>query len=102
MLRGVYRLLRPLLFLLPAEAAHAVVGAALWLWSRVAPRPRVRERLAQTLWGLRFPNPVGLAAGMDKGHSPRGAHECLPAQSRYGGLGDGDCAEQLCSSMYNG
>src|SRR5438874_2239896 len=23
--------------------------------------------LAQTLWGLRFPNPVGLAAGMDKG-----------------------------------
>src|SRR5712671_8049467 len=23
--------------------------------------------MAQTLWGLRFPNPVGLAAGMDKG-----------------------------------
>ena len=23
--------------------------------------------MAQTLWGLRFPNPIGLAAGMDKG-----------------------------------
>jgi dihydroorotate dehydrogenase len=31
------------------------------------PNPSARERLAQTLWGLRFPNPVGLAAGMDKG-----------------------------------
>src|SRR6266849_7060407 len=64
---GVYRLLRPILFLLPAEVAHAFAGASLWLWSRVAPRPRAREALAQTLWGLRFPNPVGLAAGMDKG-----------------------------------
>lgn len=40
--------------------------------SRAAPllactRLRVRdERLAQRLWGLRFPNPVGLAAGYDK------------------------------------
>jgi dihydroorotate dehydrogenase len=63
----VYRLLRPLLFLLPAELAHRLVMAGLWLWSRIAPRPRARETLAQTLWGLRFPNPVGLAAGMDKG-----------------------------------
>jgi len=63
----VYRLLRPLLFLLPAEAAHGLAGAFLWLWSRVAPRVRAREELGQTLWGLRFPNPVGLAAGMDKG-----------------------------------
>jgi dihydroorotate dehydrogenase len=67
MLRAVYRLVRPLLFLLPAEAAHAVVESGLWVWSRLAARPRVRDRLAQTLWGLRFPNPVGLAAGMDKG-----------------------------------
>jgi dihydroorotate dehydrogenase len=63
----VYRLLRPLLFLLPPEAAHAVAGAPLWAWSRLARRPRAREAIAQTLWGLRFPNPVGLAAGMDKG-----------------------------------
>jgi len=63
----VYRLLRPLLFLLPPEAAHTVAGASLWTWSRLARRPRAREALSQTLWGLRFPNPVGLAAGMDKG-----------------------------------
>jgi len=63
----VYRLLRPILFLLPAEAAHALAGGLLWLWSRAGRRPRAREALAQTLWGLRFPNPVGLAAGMDKG-----------------------------------
>jgi dihydroorotate dehydrogenase len=63
----VYRLLRPILFLLSAEAAHALAAGLLWLWSRAARRPRAREALSQTLWGLRFPNPVGLAAGMDKG-----------------------------------
>jgi dihydroorotate dehydrogenase len=63
----VYRLVRPLLFLLPAEAAHTVAGSALSIWSRVAPRRRPPDELSQTLWGLHFPNPVGLAAGMDKG-----------------------------------
>jgi dihydroorotate dehydrogenase len=63
----VYRIVRPLLFLFPAEVAHSIVQAGLWTSSRLFPRPRARERLAQTLWGLRFPNPVGLAAGMDKG-----------------------------------
>ena len=63
----MYRLLRPLLFLLPAEPAHRLVNAALWVWARLAPRAPVHEALAQELWGLRFPNPLGLAAGMDKG-----------------------------------
>ena len=63
----MYRLLRPLLFLLPAELAHRLVNALLWAWARLRPRPRAREALAQELWGLRFPNPLGLAAGMDKG-----------------------------------
>ncbi|HYZ89691.1 MAG TPA: dihydroorotate dehydrogenase (quinone), partial [Myxococcales bacterium] len=63
----MYRIVRPLLFLFPAEVAHSIVQAGLWTSSRLFPRPRARERLAQTLWGLRFPNPVGLAAGMDKG-----------------------------------
>jgi len=63
----VYRLLRPLLFLLPPEAAHAAASAPLWAWSRLARKSPPRERMAQTLWGLRFPNPIGLAAGMDKG-----------------------------------
>ena len=63
----MYRLLRRALFLLPAEVAHSVAGVPLWLWSRLGPSPRVAETLAQTVWGLRFPNPIGLAAGMDKG-----------------------------------
>jgi dihydroorotate dehydrogenase len=65
----LYRFLRPLLFLLDAERAHAIAGAALWILARVSPRPRLRAPagLEQTLWGLRFPTPVGLAAGMDKG-----------------------------------
>jgi len=64
---AVYRLTRAFLFLLSAEAAHSGVIALLWAWARAAPRPRARKVLAQTLWGVRFPNPLGLAAGMDKG-----------------------------------
>lgn len=70
-----YRLLRPLLFRLPAERAHdlALAGAAfaarhpLWLrlvaaWFRRPPDPI----LASEVFGLRFDNPIGLAAGLDK------------------------------------
>src|SRR5207248_9797503 len=36
--------------------------------SRVAGRPRPRDSaLSRTVFGLRFPSPIGLAAGMDKG-----------------------------------
>ncbi len=51
--------------LLPAETAHrfALRGMALGLGPR---RSAERPRLAQTLWGRRFPNPLGLAAGLDK------------------------------------
>ena len=67
----MYRLLRPFLFRLDAEAAHGLGVRAGRLGQRV---PRVVRgvfgsgdaRLAQTLWGLRFENPVGLAAGFDK------------------------------------
>src|SRR2546423_9938792 len=43
--------------------------AALRLLSRLSRRPKAfaLPELRQTLWGLEFPNPVGLAAGMDKG-----------------------------------
>lgn len=63
----MYRLIRPLLFLLPAETAHGLAGALLR-----AGRGRGRAGtsdpvLRQSLWGLEFPNPLGLAAGMDKG-----------------------------------
>jgi dihydroorotate dehydrogenase len=70
-----YRLLRPLLFTLPAERAHHLGAAALSaaLSTRRA-RALARSRfqvddpaLATLRFGVRFPNPVGLAAGFDKG-----------------------------------
>ncbi len=70
----IYPLLRPLLFALEAEQAHQLSITALETLSRM---PRSLERvsehfavenpaLQQTLWGLNFRNPVGLAAGYDK------------------------------------
>ena len=64
----LYALTRPLLFALDAEAAHNLTlpalrrAAALGLTRAVrkpAPDPR-------TVMGITFPNPVGLAAGLDK------------------------------------
>ncbi len=68
------RIIRPLLFLLPAEAAHAVTGACLKFFCSLPFAGNVLrrfysvrdERLEQKLLGLTFPNPVGLAAGFDK------------------------------------
>ncbi len=61
-----YALLRPLLFALPAEKAHHLAIAA--LKSRLMPAQKVEPSpmLAQRMWGLAFPHPVGLAAGFDK------------------------------------
>jgi dihydroorotate dehydrogenase len=67
-----YMFLRPLLFALDAETAHAVTLAALKTL-RVAglPAPAAQpERCSRRVMGLDFPNPVGLAAGLDK----NGAH----------------------------
>jgi dihydroorotate dehydrogenase len=70
----LYRLVRPLLLLLPAELAHRL-GTALIRWLGARPRLRrfSRARLAPPLpelgsdrFGLRFENPIGLAAGFDK------------------------------------
>jgi len=58
---SAYALARPLLFSLDPETAH---HAALTL-SRFSVRARVAERPV-TAMGIRFPNPVGLAAGLDK------------------------------------
>ncbi|MGD9696099.1 MAG: quinone-dependent dihydroorotate dehydrogenase [Thermoleophilia bacterium] len=63
-------LARPLLFRLDPERAHeaamAALAAAAPLVARMPGPPDGGGRLAQTLMGLRFPNPVGLAAGFDK------------------------------------
>lgn len=67
-------LLRPLLFKLPAEAAHEAACAAL-SWAGAVPGGRALLAAAfahsdpvleTAVFGLRFPNPVGLAAGFDK------------------------------------
>jgi len=63
----VYRFLKPFLFWLPPEAAHAIATVFLRLVSWLFPRPSVPPALPSKLWGIDFPNPVGLAAGMDKG-----------------------------------
>lgn len=59
------RLIRPILFRLDAETAHRLTLAMLARWP--ASRPIADPpKLAVNLFGLRFANPVGLAAGMDK------------------------------------
>lgn len=68
MMNAAYPLLRPLLFSLEGERAHAVTFSllefahALGLLSHGEPDPAD----AVTLMGLRFPNRLGLAAGLDK------------------------------------
>lgn len=73
------RLLRPLLFRMDPERAHALAMVAIvrgFVTSKVVRDPR----LEQTLFGLTFPNPLGLAAGFDKNGV---------ALSRWKGLGFG-------------
>src|SRR6266478_8370960 len=65
------RFVRPLLFSLDAEAAHHVTIALLSRASHIdlalraleifQPRPK-----AKALFGVKFPNPIGVAAGLDK------------------------------------
>lgn len=60
----LYRLLRPFLFALDAEAAHrATIAALKWLPLHSAGLPK---SLRTTVAGVEFPSPVGLAAGFDK------------------------------------
>ena len=60
-----FPLARPLLHALDAETAHGLTIAAL---KAMPPGQRGGEdaRLAVSAFGLRFPNPLGLAAGFDK------------------------------------
>jgi dihydroorotate dehydrogenase len=62
---SLYAALRPLLFTLDAEHAHRLTIRALRLKPSLV-APATDPRLASEVAGLRFPNPVGLAAGFDK------------------------------------
>ena len=64
----LYSLIRPLLFAMDAESAHEITlpglkhANTLGL-TRLLPKPEVDTRYVM---GIKFPNPVGLAAGLDK------------------------------------
>ncbi len=60
----LYPLLRPLIFRLDAEQAHKATIAGLRLMPRRG--AQLPASLATEVAGLRFPSPVGLAAGFDK------------------------------------
>ena len=70
----MYSLLRRLMFLLPPETIHHWAFAAMCLATRFAPTRALLARLtvtgdpilSTTAFGVRFPAPVGLAAGFDK------------------------------------
>ena len=71
----MYGLLRPLLFRLDAESAHGLGLRGLDALERAGALGLVARRPAESpfpisVFGLDFPNPVGLAAGLDK----NGAH----------------------------
>ena len=61
-----FALARPVLHLFDAEIAHGLAIRA--LKSGLLRGDRISDDviLAQSLWGLNFPNPIGLAAGFDK------------------------------------
>lgn len=75
-----YRFLRPLLFALDAETAHAVTLAALNTLRHAGLLPVAVQpaRCSRRVMGLDFPNPVGLAAGLDKDG------ECIDALAALG------------------
>jgi dihydroorotate dehydrogenase len=70
----IYRALRRVLFLVPPERIHTIVFAFLRLITSAGPARRGLARwlaprdpvLQTTVFGVRFPGPVGLAAGFDK------------------------------------
>ncbi|MGC8590844.1 quinone-dependent dihydroorotate dehydrogenase [Acidithiobacillus sp.] len=82
----IYKMLRRGLFLLDPETAHHWTIAGLGALghmpatrARLAARYTLEDpRLAQEIWGLRFANPLGLAAGFDKNA------EALPALPALG------------------
>lgn len=68
MIDSLYPVIRPILFSMDGERAHAVTFQMLEMahaWGMLGGHESKAEE-AVTLMGLRFPNRVGLAAGLDK------------------------------------
>lgn len=72
------RVLRPLLFQLDPETIHHIAMTGLRILSQLPIRPAHDPTLERTVFGLKFPNPVGLGAGFDK------EAEALPAWQALG------------------
>lgn len=73
MIGSLFGLARPFIHALDAETAHVMTVKALKV-APVLPCGPDDPSLATTVFGLRFPNPVGLAAGFDKNaEAPDGA-----------------------------
>jgi dihydroorotate dehydrogenase len=62
---SLYALARRALFAVDAETAHGLTIRALST-GLLPPRPPADPRLSVDVLGLRFPNPIGIAAGFDK------------------------------------
>ncbi len=64
-----YAIIRRLLFTLPPETAHHLTLTSLQQFSRLGTLNPLRQTLPANpvkIMGLQFPNPIGLAAGLDK------------------------------------
>ena len=62
----LYDIARPVLFSFDAETAHEAALAALNVAGRVLPAGKPLDARPVDVMGLRFPNRVGMAAGLDK------------------------------------
>ena len=60
----LYSLVKPLLFAVDPELAHDVSLEMLQQFRRLIPQKQIRKPVQ--VMGIEFPNPVGLAAGLDK------------------------------------
>lgn len=73
-LRHMYGLVKKILFTMSPEKAHYwAMNKLKWVYKTGIGRSLLRSQctlshpsLERTLWGIKFPNPVGLAAGFDK------------------------------------
>ena len=89
----MYQVLKPFLFQLPAERAHHFTVKALHQTLRLpgisaafrAQYKLEHASLERNLFGLRFPNPIGLAAGFDK--DGKYYHDMAALGFRVSGIG---------------
>lgn len=72
----LYNLLKPILFAVDAELAHEVSLEMLNQFHALVPQTRINKPV--NVMGLDFPNPIGLAAGLDKNG------DYLPGLSKLG------------------